>query len=729
MFRASTPAERADDAESWGSFMAKPQQPPKPKQTLTHLSDLPNSTHETRQGAHIAEDTTNWEVPPELAHHPRYKVLGLLGKGGMGAVYLAEHTKMDRRVALKVIAPGLLCNSVIVKRFHQEVKAAARLSHPNIVTAFDADEAGNDKNKLHFLVMEYVEGCNLLQWSKKNHPLSVGEVCECGRQVALGLQHAFEQGMVHRDIKPHNLLRTERGQVKILDFGLARLSSRPNEGEERLTAMGMLMGTVDYMAPEQAADSGNADSRADIYSLGCTLFHLLTGEVPFPNGSLFDKIVMHANDKRPRLSLHRKDIPPQLEKVLSKMMAPKPEARYQTPAEVVDALAPFATAIAGTSSSITSPLSTAPHMPRPSRNWLRLTNLLLVLTVATLALLIQPWKQAEQNFTEADGLSEQQPKLAKIDREATPEIPNSKPNPKPKPNSAPPTKPATSVPAPTPGPSANPVKKPEPPVRVTFRTRHNVDWKSLQSWVVGQAKENYFPSYISLAAQDGPPRFCAIAVHDGKPHPFHFIVEDGSSIRPRKPPVGLRDQGMRRPYVVRFHDLFPTMMQVWDGESATTQIGQCLLERWNERLGEVRLQGNRMYCVDGNGLSLRGERNFFYTAVPARSKQWDARVDLTDAELAKTLETLQKRFWRPEWISVYSNDKKEVRYLLTMIADPVGPKWNYQLKLSATQLEKRLQEEQKRGYRPLAILQRGPALAPTYAVVWISDAAPIIMAR
>jgi serine/threonine protein kinase/WD40 repeat protein len=284
-------------------------------------------------------------IPPELADHPRYRVLGLLGQGGMGAVYRAEHRRMERPVALKVINPGLIRNPETVQRFRQEVRTAAKLHHPNIVTAHDADEAGG----LHFLVMEFVEGRSLADLIAERGPLPVAEACNTIRQAALGLQHAHEQGMVHRDIKPHNLMVTPAGQVKILDFGLARLARDPESVADgatipgtSLTSVGTVMGTADYIAPEQAANSRAADIRADIYSLGCTLFHLLTGRTPFPDGGVQDKIVRHTNAPLPAVMELRREVSPELDAVLARMTAKNPAERYATPAEVAAALAPFA---------------------------------------------------------------------------------------------------------------------------------------------------------------------------------------------------------------------------------------------------------------------------------------------------------------------------------------------------------------------------------------------------
>jgi WD40 repeat protein/predicted Ser/Thr protein kinase len=299
------------------------------------------------------------DVPAALAGHPRYRVVGLLGKGGMGAVYKAEHRLMQRTVALKVVGRHLLEKPAAVERFLLEVKAAARLAHPNIVTAHDAEQAGD----VHFLVMEYVEGTSLADVLAERGPLPVGEACSYVRQAALGLQHAFEQGMVHRDIKPHNLMLTPQRRVKILDFGLARFVSENAPGEG-LTAPGIAMGTPDYIAPEQASDSHRADIRADLYSLGCTLYHLLTGRVPFPTGTPFQKMVAHQQRPPAPAAELRRDLPPGLVAVLDRLLAKDPAGRYQTPADVAAALAPFST-VAGA----TEPLEAASPARRRARRW------------------------------------------------------------------------------------------------------------------------------------------------------------------------------------------------------------------------------------------------------------------------------------------------------------------------------------------------------------------------
>ncbi|MEW4561087.1 serine/threonine-protein kinase [Bremerella sp. JC770] len=278
-------------------------------------------------------------IPAALLDHPRYRIIRLLGQGGMGTVYQAEHKLMERPVALKVISSRLIKSELAVERFHQEVKAAAKLSHRNIVAAYDAEQAG----EMHFLVMEYIDGISLDQLVARRKPLPVLHACNYVMQAAQGLQHAFERGTVHRDIKPHNLMRTTRGTIKILDFGLARFATQSEHSPDDpgLTADFTALGTPDYMAPEQARDSKRADIRADIYSLGCTLYFLLAGHAPFPDGTAFEKVLGHCERPPRPLSEMRNDIPPEVIAVVEKLMAKSPDDRFQTPAEVVEQLRPF----------------------------------------------------------------------------------------------------------------------------------------------------------------------------------------------------------------------------------------------------------------------------------------------------------------------------------------------------------------------------------------------------
>lgn len=262
-----------------------------------------------------------------------YLLLDVIGEGGMGHVFKARHRRLERLAALKVIHKDRVANDDAVKRFHREAKAAARLDHPNIVKVFDA----NEEKGVHFLAMEFVDGKDLSKLVKEKGPLPIKEACDYIRQAAQGLQHAHEQGLVHRDIKPGNLLLTSKGSVvKILDMGLARFT-KSEEGKE-LTQEGTVMGSLDYIAPEQAMDSHAVDIRADLYSLGCTFYYLLAGQVPFPGGEATAKLLKHQMEEPRPVEQLRPDIPPSVAAIVRKLLAKKPANRYQTPAEVVAAI-------------------------------------------------------------------------------------------------------------------------------------------------------------------------------------------------------------------------------------------------------------------------------------------------------------------------------------------------------------------------------------------------------
>jgi len=259
-----------------------------------------------------------------------YVILDKLGQGGMGLVLKAEHRRMERLVALKVLSPKVTKSPEAVRRFQREVKAAARLTHPNIVIAHDADEAAGT----HFLVMEYVDGADLSSLVKSRGPLPLDQALDCILQAARGLSYAHEHGVVHRDIKPANLLLDRQGTVKILDMGLARLDTAGAQ-QDQLTGTGQIMGTVDFMPPEQALDTKHADARADIYSLGITLWNLLTGRVAYEGDTLLAKMLAHREAPIPSLCDARQDASRELDTVFAKMVAKTPEARYQTMTEVI----------------------------------------------------------------------------------------------------------------------------------------------------------------------------------------------------------------------------------------------------------------------------------------------------------------------------------------------------------------------------------------------------------
>jgi serine/threonine protein kinase len=271
----------------------------------------------------------------------------------MGVVFKAEDS-LGRLVALKVIRDERLAHPEALRRFHREVRAAAQMAHPNVVYAHDAGQVGGTP----FFVMEYVEGTDLAQLVAQLGPLPVAEACEYTRQAALGLRHAHQRGLVHRDIKPSNLLLTSKGVVKVLDLGLARLfESDPTQPTStELTAEGAVIGTPDFIAPEQALDARSADIRSDLYSLGSTLYFLLTGRPPFPGGSLAQKLLKHQLHDPTPVERLRPEVPPGVAAVVRRLMAKRPRDRYQTPGEAAQALA--GAAASGAPRDSTSTLST-----------------------------------------------------------------------------------------------------------------------------------------------------------------------------------------------------------------------------------------------------------------------------------------------------------------------------------------------------------------------------------
>jgi serine/threonine protein kinase/formylglycine-generating enzyme required for sulfatase activity len=292
-----------------------------------------------------------------------YVLLDLLGEGGMGRVYKAQHQRLGRLCAIKVIRRERLTHPAVEERFRKEIEALGRMQHPNVVQVFNADQSGD----VIYYEMEWIDGTDLTKLVRQKGPLPVAQACDYIRQAALGLQHAHELGLVHRDIKPSNILVSRDGrQVKLVDLGLARIlddKSITTEEGKRITREGVVLGTPDFLAPEQARNPMMVDIRADIYSLGGTLYYILTGRVPYEGANPTEKMLRHCTDPPPPLLAYRPDAPPQLEQIIHWCMAKQPEQRPQTPIQLALALQPFClSGGAGTGTARPVGAAVSPHV-------------------------------------------------------------------------------------------------------------------------------------------------------------------------------------------------------------------------------------------------------------------------------------------------------------------------------------------------------------------------------
>ncbi|NNE01405.1 MAG: serine/threonine protein kinase [Pirellulaceae bacterium] len=311
-----------------------------------HDGELPESPKDLARYFKKQKLITDWHIDKLLTGKykgfflGKYKLLGHIGTGGMSSVYLAEHTGLHDRRAIKVLPKSRVKDASYLARFKLEAKAIASLNHPNIVLAYDIDNEGD----VHYIVMEYVDGIDLQVLVKRDGAIDPSTAADLIAQSARGLAHAHEKGVVHRDVKPANLLIDQNGVVRLLDMGLALVAAGD---EESLTVANNenVLGTADYLAPEQALNSHTVDLRADIYGLGCTLYFLLTGKPPFSDGTLAQRIAKHQTEMPTPIRQLRPDVPGELEGICVKMIQKDPAYRYQTATDVATVLEKFVAAV------------------------------------------------------------------------------------------------------------------------------------------------------------------------------------------------------------------------------------------------------------------------------------------------------------------------------------------------------------------------------------------------
>jgi serine/threonine protein kinase len=367
--------------------------------TVPLVESSPSSQNKKLEtGAGSPESVVEGLRGRKLAH---FELIAPIGVGGMAAVLRARDTQLDRIVALKILPPEMAKEQENIDRFHQEAKAAARLDHANIARVF---HYGEDQS-LHFIAFEFVEGINLRNMLERRGQLPVAEAVRYIIQIATGLEHAASRGVVHRDVKPSNIIITPQGQAKLVDMGLARNLER--RGERDLTQSGMTLGTFDYISPEQALEPRDADVRSDIYSLGCTLYHLLTGQPPVPDGTPAKKLDFHQNHEPMDPRSYNPEIPDAVVKVLGKMMAKNPKDRYQRPSQVVHELMQMAQLMGGAEGMPEVVLFT--DMPAPSEPgrrpmlYIGLALAALVVMIGILSLIGDPTPNTTTNPAKPGG--------------------------------------------------------------------------------------------------------------------------------------------------------------------------------------------------------------------------------------------------------------------------------------------------------------------------------------
>ncbi len=667
--------------------------------------------------------------PAALVSHPRYRPVRQLGRGGMGVVWLAEYAMMGRRVALKVIRPGLLARPGAVERFRREVHAAAQLNHPHIATAYDADEAGG----VHFLVMEYVPGETLLAEVRRG-PLAPAAACRAARDAARGVAHAHAAGFVHRDVKPSNLIRAADGSVKVLDFGLAGRADA-GSGPDDPSGRAVVMGTPDYVAPEQATDASAADARSDIYSLGCTLYHLLAGRVPYPAASAAEKLGAHRAAAAPAPVA---GLPAGVAAVLARMLAKNPADRYQTAGEAADAL----------DNCCDPPEAARRRLPRRSA---AAAGLFAAAAVLALGVVYKVERDREVVTVETDDpdievvmkrngdlvrivdaktkqawdLDTHKMRLTPGGGELSIDLPGREPLVIRRAGDAtltirrtPPAAPAvvtTGVPV---GPAAL--------LAVTdFREAHGVNPAGLRRWLAG-LPPGFRPVELTARVAALPPLFDAVAVRDARDLPaeahlelvnadrpgpyhltdFHAMAKAGWALRASCP----YDDGADRPR----HHVWVRDGGRWVANGFPQAEAQDRVARWRQD----QLRPTKLYLNAADPGRGKPDRPFGVLLADDDGLPWEFTLEVSPAELPVKLADARARGRMPDCLAAVGAGPDRT-YALSVVPNPHGLAWEWQSGLTAAAYEATLAAQKTARRRPLAVASEGAGAAARYAALWV----------